>query len=157
MKVITIRQPWATLVALGEKQFETRSWKTVYRGELAIHAGKAVDKTICQLEPYRSVLQRHGYSTEQLPLGAVIAVGRLEQCHYVGTDLGTAAILGDDSYIVEGTEYAFGDYTEGRFAWKIGGMRLLERPLSATGRLGLWNLPDNQLLKMDEVQHTWSK
>ena len=157
MKIITIRQPWATLVALGEKQFETRSWRTAYRGELAIHAGKAIDKTTCQQEPYRSVLQRHGYTTDQLPLGAVIAVGRLEQCYYVGTDLGNAAILGDDGYIVDGAEYAFGDYTEGRYAWKIGRIGFLERPLPATGRLGLWNLPDNQLLKMDEVQHTWSK
>ena len=40
MKAITIIQPWATLIALGEKQFETRSWFTKHRGELAIHAGK---------------------------------------------------------------------------------------------------------------------
>lgn len=32
MKVLTIRQPWATLIALGEKQIETRSWRTAYRG-----------------------------------------------------------------------------------------------------------------------------
>ncbi|WP_342351939.1 ASCH domain-containing protein [Lysinibacillus boronitolerans] len=30
MKAITIKQPWATLIALGEKRFETRSWQTKY-------------------------------------------------------------------------------------------------------------------------------
>lgn len=44
MRCITIRQPWATLIALGEKEFETRSWRTAYRGELGIHAGMRIDK-----------------------------------------------------------------------------------------------------------------
>ena len=38
MKAITLRQPWASLVALGVKAIETRSWSTRYRGPLAIHA-----------------------------------------------------------------------------------------------------------------------
>lgn len=41
MKALTIRQPWASLIALGVKTIETRSWSTSYRGPLAIHAGKA--------------------------------------------------------------------------------------------------------------------
>jgi hypothetical protein len=40
MKALTIRQPWASLVATGVKTIETRSWSTKYRGPLAIHAGK---------------------------------------------------------------------------------------------------------------------
>lgn len=44
MKAITIRQPWASLIALGEKKIETRSWQTKYRGPILIHAGKSVDK-----------------------------------------------------------------------------------------------------------------
>ena len=39
VKVLTIRQPWALLVALGVKTIETRSWSTKYRGPLTIHAG----------------------------------------------------------------------------------------------------------------------
>lgn len=41
MKAITVRQPWASLIAAGVKTIETRSWSTKYRGPLAIHAGKA--------------------------------------------------------------------------------------------------------------------
>ncbi len=40
MKALTIRQPWASLIAAGVKTIETRSWSTRYRGPLAIHAGK---------------------------------------------------------------------------------------------------------------------
>ena len=44
MKVITLKQPWATLVAEGLKKYEFRSWKYSYRGELLIHAGKGIDE-----------------------------------------------------------------------------------------------------------------
>ena len=44
MKVLTIKQPWATLIMQGDKRFEFRSWQTKYRGELLIHAGKGIDK-----------------------------------------------------------------------------------------------------------------
>ena len=44
MRVITLKQPWATLVAEGLKKYEFRSWKYSYRGEILIHAGKGVDK-----------------------------------------------------------------------------------------------------------------
>lgn len=44
MKVLTIKQPWATLIIQGDKRFEFRSWQTKYRGDLLIHAGKGIDK-----------------------------------------------------------------------------------------------------------------
>lgn len=40
MKVLTIKEPWATLIAEGIKEYEFRTWKTNYRGEILIHAGK---------------------------------------------------------------------------------------------------------------------
>ena len=40
MKMLTLHQPWASLVALGIKTIETRSWRTGYRGPLAIQAAK---------------------------------------------------------------------------------------------------------------------
>lgn len=38
MKALTLWQPWASLIAVGDKTIETRSWSTKYRGPLAIHA-----------------------------------------------------------------------------------------------------------------------
>lgn len=43
MKALTIRQPWASLIAHGVKTIETRSWRTHYRGPIAIHAGATAD------------------------------------------------------------------------------------------------------------------
>lgn len=47
MKALTIHQPWASLIAYGFKRFETRGWRTNYRGLVAIHAGKWVDQAAC--------------------------------------------------------------------------------------------------------------
>ena len=44
MKVITIKQPFASFIAAGPSKYEFRTWKTKYRGEILIHAGKSVDK-----------------------------------------------------------------------------------------------------------------
>lgn len=42
MKALTLTQPWATLVITGRKRFETRGWRTGYRGQIAIHAAKGM-------------------------------------------------------------------------------------------------------------------
>lgn len=44
MKALTIKEPWATLIIEGYKEYEFRSWKTNYRGKILIHAGKSIDK-----------------------------------------------------------------------------------------------------------------
>ena len=54
MKVITLKQPWATLVAEGIKEYEFRSWKYNYRGEILIHAGAGVDKEEIATTPAKS-------------------------------------------------------------------------------------------------------
>ena len=38
MKVLSLTEPYATLIKKGVKTIETRSWKTNYRGKLYIHA-----------------------------------------------------------------------------------------------------------------------
>lgn len=43
MKALSIRQPWAWLIATGRKDIENRIWKTNYRGKFLIHAGKSFD------------------------------------------------------------------------------------------------------------------
>lgn len=73
MRVISLRQPWATLVSLGAKSRETRSWYTSYRGPIAIHASAGIDarvKKACSLPPVRDVLTGEGYENwRDLPRG----------------------------------------------------------------------------------------
>jgi len=39
-KAISLKQPWANLVAQGKKTIETRKWATAYRGDLVICSSK---------------------------------------------------------------------------------------------------------------------
>jgi hypothetical protein len=93
MKALSLWQPWATLVALGVKKLETRSWSTTYRGPLAIHATatmpKGMDGTAGMIGDYsvdrdgrsepwyvldrRDVGASHYQLPIYLPLGAVVA------------------------------------------------------------------------------------
>ena len=43
MKAISIRQPWANLIAQGDKTIETRTWATDYRGEILIVSSRDPD------------------------------------------------------------------------------------------------------------------
>lgn len=42
MKVLSVRQPWASLIDSGRKSIELRSWSTKYRGPVLILAGSGI-------------------------------------------------------------------------------------------------------------------
>lgn len=151
MKVISIIQPWATLIAMGEKKFETRSWSTKYRGELAIHSSKKIDKSICRQDPFYSVLAKHGYDESNLPTGVILATCQLSNCFKVFADKGTSAALeaGRMVRIVEGDEYEFGDYSQGRYAWELRDVNALVEPIPAKGQLSLWEHPLTETTEME--------
>lgn len=142
MKAITLIQPWASLIAFGEKKIETRSWNTNYKGPLLIHAGKKVEHDLCQQQPFKDVLLKHGIVfKDQMPTGVIIAKCELVDCAqiqflnknsaYIDTDI-------KDRRIVEKNELAFGDYTPGRFAWILDNVEIINEPIPAKGKLGLW-------------------
>lgn len=138
MKALTLTQPWAALVALGAKRFETRSWRTDYRGPLAIHAAKGYPSDCQELvlyEPFHSVLLRnYGHPFDIAPAlraqrGLVLATCRLVDCIRITERFGDALSV---------QERQFGDYTPGRYAWRLDDIRLLATPVPARGSLGLW-------------------
>lgn len=143
MKAITIKQPWASLIALGEKKFETRSWQTQYRGPISIHAGKTIDREACNDFSIVATLLKHGIkSHNDLPVGVVLAKANLVECHKVTADyysMYEEEKAGTDKGLsIEGEEWWFGDYTEGRYAWELTDLRVLPHPLQAKGKLSLW-------------------
>jgi activating signal cointegrator 1 len=82
-RVITIQQPWATLVALGEKPVEYRTWPTAYRGPLAISSSKAFPKyrrEDCETPRVKKILRKHRLSAGDLPRGKVLCVRTLLDC-----------------------------------------------------------------------------
>lgn len=71
MKAITIKQPFASLIANGIKEYEFRTWKTKYRGKLLIHAGKSVDK---------KAMEKFACYNLDYPLGCIIGICDLSDC-----------------------------------------------------------------------------
>jgi len=125
MKAITLTQPWATLIAIGAKQIETRSWRTFYRGPLAIHAGKTLPAW-----QFRSVLEAYGiHSFMDLPLGVVVATCTLVRIVRIYPDNTPPK-----------PEFYYGDYTPGRWAWYLSDVKPLAVPVPARGSLGLWEV-----------------
>lgn len=143
MKAITIRQPWATLIATGEKHFETRSWKpsaALYSQDLAIHAaaGKPYrwERELCERPEFRQALARHGYnSIDDLPRGEILCVVTLGRCYPTPGSWKIPHFPENLSDI----EHLFGDYTPGRYAWHLRALRRLAERVPVRGNQGLWN------------------
>lgn len=147
MKAITIHQPHATLIAIGEKGNETRSWATKHRGPLAIHAGKRIYKDLCEQEPFKSILDKHGYTADNLPTGCVVAIANLAECREIGsvdTFQKEANLKWSDQFIW-GNEFDFGWYEEGRFAWQLKEINPIPREcqVPVKGQQRLWNWSGN--------------
>ena len=140
MKVISLWQPWASLIAVGAKSIETRSWPIAYRGPLAIHAAKSTEgkKYLDALTPLLPV----GFPPyAELPFGAIVCVCRLAKCSR--TDDITAAWERCPEHPSAEREYAFGDYSPGRFGWLLKDVVALSEPIECSGRQGLWEIPDS--------------
>lgn len=153
MKVISLLQPWATLVVIGAKKIETRSWNTTYRGPLAIHASKKLSNPQRELtfsQPFWDALKH----LRELPTGAII--GSVKLVDTFGTENADNQIrevwkdqVGDAHHepfgdILPGLiarEKKFGDYTDGRFGWMLKDPVMFSRPVLARGSLGFWEYP----------------
>ncbi|MNO15498.1 ASCH domain protein [compost metagenome] len=138
MKTITMVQPWATLIAINAKQYETRGWKTNYRGDLAIHAGKKIDYEACKEKSIKSALIEYGYTPDNLPTGAIIATATLKDC-LKSVETWTDGYILENGVYVYSPEYEFGDFTPGRFAWELTDVKRLLEPITTKGQQGLWN------------------
>lgn len=145
-------QPWATLVAIGAKKIETRSWNTKYRGPLAIHAAKGFPQEaqhMCFRIPFRDhlsdyvALNETYFGQHRFPLGAVIATCELISTHKVDDMDWIEGRRGwsKGSYFWEASEQekAFGDYSIGRYMWFLANTKKIQEPISVKGALGLWN------------------
>jgi activating signal cointegrator 1 len=137
VKALSLSQPWASLIAIGAKRIETRSWGTEYRGPLAIHASKGFaekDRLLFYIPPYSADFARAGIRRAfDLPVGCVVAIVDLVSCARVSyqtplPDRGTS-------------EREYGDFELGRWLWHLDNVRQLSAPIAARGSLGLWDWP----------------
>lgn len=144
MRALSLHQPWATLILLGVKIYETRDWATSYRGPLAIHAAKrwtraSADATrdlcadaLAYDPPYelRRRLEALYREPDGCPLGAALAVVEL------------TAIRETNNWKPGPFQDMFGDFGPNRYAWKLENVRALVAPLPWKGQQGIFDIPD---------------
>lgn len=125
MKVLSIREPFATLISLGIKKVETRSWKTNYRGELYIHAcGVKLEKRITLNDYIMSLI-----IDKTMMFGNIICKCKLVDCVYMTEEYINS--------IKDTPEYKLGHYEVGRYAWILEDVEIIT-PISTKGKLGIW-------------------
>jgi len=142
LKAISLWQPWAFLIAIDAKRYETRGWSTRYRGPMAIHAAKHWTVRMarqCYQEPFFTMLYRAGVRfhagrdatglpTFGLPLGAIVALA----------DLVNVVPTSDLLPQLGPQEVAFGDFSHDRFAWQYENVIALPEPIPCKGAQGIW-------------------
>lgn len=129
MRALTVRQPYAWAIAVGEKDVENRSRATHYRGLLAIHAAKAVYREgIDDPLVLKAIAGKEfAIGEAESSLGAVVAVALLAGCHHESTERPRNSCS------------SWG--RPGMYHWDLAGVRPLARPVPCRGKLGLWRLP----------------
>jgi activating signal cointegrator 1 len=154
-KAITLHQPYASLIGVGAKRYETRSWGTKYRGPIAIHAAKNTEVLSNALRDlfgdnlnfprkrerapfayaWQEAMQECGMwwfpdNKLRIPIGSIVAIAQLTDC-----------IIVSNKFIdqLNEKEKLFGWFAEYRFAWQLDNVRLLDIPIPVTGKQRLWN------------------
>lgn len=124
MKVLTIKQPWGTLIMQKNKRFEFRSWQTKYRGELLIHAGKGIDK--------EAVKRLANYLPQELPQGKILGKVTLFDCIKITPEF-KEELLKENSDI-----YTKSSFQE-NYGWQLEDVNVFDEPITAKGHLSLWD------------------
>ena len=130
MRVLTVLQPWASLIVLRAKQYEYRYWRTSYRGPVAIHAGHSLTDQARHLArtEYAHVLtvKYKDKSYLWLPTGAILGVMDLADC------------------VRDGDGYAF----DLRYLLRF------KQPVKHGGSKGFWDINESELPELLEFKHT---
>lgn len=119
MKALSVKQPWAGLIALGEKTLEVRSWKTNYKGPLVIVSSQSPDRKFMKALKLQDVDMDHPLIKNGVTLCVVDLVAVRHGEH-------------------KDTDAAFCD-PRGYFVWVLENPRLVQRR-AVKGQLGLYEI-----------------
>ncbi len=151
MKAITILQPFAQLIVIGEKHLETRKWETSYTGPLLIHAGKASSNIELQNFPLNNF--EPGMTLHQLAQmrtlnsGVILGIVDLHAC------LTHDDLQGSHSYYLTPLEKLVGFFGPGWCAWELKNPRTFKTPIPCRGNMGIWDTPASFDQVLEESIH----
>lgn len=122
MKTITLKQPWASLVANGYKEYEFRSWKIKYRGDILIHAGKGIDK---------DAMEKVKCLGLEYPSSKIVAKVTIEDCIELNEDV--------NKNICQKNPLVYGNKNRSGYAWKLSNIQAIKCDDIVSGKQGFWN------------------
>lgn len=131
MKTLTIKQPFATLIVDGLKEYEFRTWKTNYRGEILIHAGKDVDK---------KAMKKYEYLGLEYPKGCIIGKATITDC--IKIDDNARKILKEKNSIIYSNIIDNKDWNG--YGFKLENVEKLEH-IEVCGKLSFWEFDYPQI------------
>lgn len=156
MKAITLHQPWASLIIGRAKQYETRSWcppSTLFGQRIAIHAGKKqITQQLFDALPIRvqTWCAMHYGSLIEFEYGVILGTVQLISAFHIHDTSGTTPNMfhGEiyDGFVwgeyntMETTEYEIekGDFSIGRYAWRMDKVNRFIKPVPQKGHQGFW-------------------
>ena len=151
MKAISLHQPWASLIAVGVKTVETRTWKPpvgLVGQRIAIHASKGHgDGMAFTPEEWTAVMELCGDRwPNPMPRGCVVATARLADVGQVRQTTPRTIIMDNKEYVEcwfnhgwEGVEAdPYGDFSVGRWLWFLEDVEPVTPPVPEKGRQGFW-------------------
>jgi hypothetical protein len=130
VRVLSVRQPWASLIVVGDKDIENRSWVTPYRGPLYIHAGLRFDK-----EGWEDLRENADFYfgmpiEEALPLPGDFVRGAI-----IGRVVLKDIIEFDSAHPENMSAWHY----EGQYGWVLENPEQFAEPIFMNGRLGVFS------------------
>ena len=123
MKVLTIKEPWASLIINGYKEYEFRSFKTNYRGKVLIHAGLTLEKN--------NAIKFNNYNLDY-GKGEIIGEAYITDCILVTDE------FENKLYNINPLVYGKSEHSR-VYAWKLENVIKYNNRIPCKGKLGLWN------------------
>ncbi|MEL6462331.1 MAG: ASCH domain-containing protein [Cyanobacteria bacterium J06621_15] len=137
LKAISLWQPWASLIKLGLKHYETRSWKTKYRGKLLIcSAAKSTKEQYQQYLKIDSEVKLPLWDETNFLRGYALAICDLVNCIEI-----TPEFINQQSQI----EILCGDWQVGRYVWKLENIQPIAKPFTVKGKQRLFDITSTNL------------
>ena len=126
MRILTLKEPFATLIYNKVKTIETRSWRTNYRGELYIHAGIKKPEYGNKCEEFIKLADKYSYRP-----GYVLCKCNLVDCIEMSTEF-KEILLKENKDI-----YTDSSFKE-NYGWKLENVEVFDKQIETKGKLGLW-------------------